>query len=181
MSKNNRILIYVEGESEAVFFNQYMKQYLKHHYGINIECQAGDIPSFKRKVTRGMYSDYKQIFVLRDLKTQRLGYQDYHCVTNMKSDFTTQSGNKFVGKIGRSYKFIVVCNEIESWALTFKRSTNNRSERHYSELFEYLRCGDKKPPCMKKYVDKLKKGEVSLEISNNKSFEYFINELQKCK
>lgn len=180
MSKTNKVLIYVEGPSEVTLFKQYLNNFIKENYEIEIECQAGDIPSFKRKVG-DFYSEYKEIFVLRDLKTQKTGYQDYFCIESMKSDFTTKNEKKFIGNIGRSYKFIVVCNEIESWALTYKRQTNNRSECHYKELFSDLKCGTKKPPCMKKYVDKLKKGELIFDTSKNKSFEYFINELIKCK
>ncbi len=178
MAKSDKVLIYVEGASEVVFFNQYLKKYLKENYDISIECQEGDIPSFKRKVN-DFYSDYKEIFILRDLKTQKDGNQDYFCIESMKSDFTTKNDKKFIGNIGRSYKFIVVCNEIESWVLTYKRQTDNRNESHYKELFKELKCS-KKPSCMKKYIAKLKKNQLVFDISKNKSFQYFINELQKC-
>ncbi len=177
MSKSDKILIYVEGESEVIFFNQYFKKYLKERYDIFIECQKGDIPSFKRKVD-DFYSGYKEIFILRDLKTQKDGNQDYFCIESMKKDFTTQKDKKFIGDIGRSYKFIVVCNEIESWILTYKKQTNNRSESHYKELFKELKCS-KKPPCMKKYIAKLKRNQLVFDISKNKSFQYFIDELKK--
>jgi len=180
MSKANKVLIYVEGESEVVLFKQYLNKYIKDSYNIQTECQKGDISSFKRKVG-DFYNEYKEIFVLRDLKTQKTGYLDYKCITDMKNDFTTKKDKKFIGNIGRSYKFIVVCNEIESWALTCKRQTNNRNECHYKELFTDLNCGNKKPPCMKKYVDKLKKGELIFDTSKNKSFKYFLDELNKCK
>lgn len=179
MSKNNKILVYVEGESEVVLFKEYLNSYIKDKYGIVIECQKGDIPTFKRKV-KDFYSDYKEVFVLRDLKTQQQGNHDYQCITNMKRDYTTKNERRFLGHIDRSYKFIVVCNEIESWVLTHKKQTNNRGECHYRELFEELKC-PKKVPCMKKLVSKLKKNEYMFDVERNKSFKYFMDELVKCK
>lgn len=180
MSKSEKILVYVEGESEEVLFKQYLNQYIKNTYGILLECQKGDIPSFKRKV-KDFYNDYKEIFILRDLKTQLNGMIDYPCITKMKQDYTTKNEKRFLGNIGRSYKFIVVCTEIESWLLTHRKNTNNRSEKHIQELFTEFNCS-KKPPCVKKVVDKLKKGNINpLDITKNKSFKYFIDELVKCK
>ena len=180
MAKSHRVLIYVEGESEEILFNQYLKGYIKNKYEINIECQKGDIPSFKRKISRGLYSDYKEIFILRDLKTEKIGYQNYHCIANMKSDFTTKKTNKFLGNIGRSYEFIVVCNEIESWILTFDKNTNNRSEKHIQEIYLKLNC-NKKVPCMKKYISKIKRDELKFDVDKNFSFKYFIDKLKLCR
>jgi len=180
MAKSNKFLIYVEGESEVVLFKQYFNKYIKDTYGIQLECQQGDIPTFKRYVQRGLYSDYKEIFVLRDLKTQQQGYVDYFCITNMKNDFTTKNTKKFIGNIGRSYKFIVVCNEIESWLMTHRKQTNNRSEKHIKELFNDFKC-KKKPECVKKVVSKVKKGEINIDISKNNSLKYFIDKLVECK
>ena len=180
MPKTHKFLIYVEGDSEIVFFNQYFNKYAKDNLDINLECQQGDIPTFKRYIKRGMYNDYKEIFVLRDLKTQKDGYIDYSCITNMKSDFVTKNTNKFIGNIGRSYKFIIVCNEIESWLLTHKKQTNNRSEKHIKELFMDFEC-TKKPECIKKIVAKIKRNEIKINIDNNKSLQYFIKKLKECK
>jgi hypothetical protein len=180
MAKSHKVLIYVEGESEEILFNQYLKKYIKDNHSINIECQKGDIPSFKRKIKQGLYLDYKEIFILRDIKTQMQHNLDYPCITKMKEDFTTLKTTKFIGNIGRSYEFIVVCNEIESWILTFKKNTNNRSEKHIQEIYTELNC-NKKVPCMKKYVTRLKRDELVFDITNNKSFKYFMDKLILCK
>ncbi len=179
MSKSNKVLIYVEGKSEILFFKGYLKQYIKEKYNINLDCQQGDIPSFKRKV-KDFYGEYKEIFILRDLKTQKKDYIDYYCITNMKKDFTICKDKKFIGDIGRSYKFIVVCNEVESWLLTQWKETDNRSEKHIQELYKKLNCNDK-IKCMQKYTQQLKQGKINFNIDKNKSFKYFINELVKCK
>ena len=127
-----------------------------------------------------MYSDYKEIFVLRDLKTEKKGYINYYCIENMKSDFKTKKEKRFLGNIGRSYEFIVVSNEIESWALTFYKKTNNRNEKHIEEIYFKLEC-NKKVPCMKKYVSKMKRGELIFDVNKNKSFKYFMDKLILCK
>jgi len=180
MAKSHKVLVYVEGKSEVIFFKQYFNKYIKDNYDINIECIEGDITSFKRNIQRGLYFDYKEIFVLRDLKTEKKGYINYYCIENMKNDFTTKREKRFLYNIGRSYKFIVVSNEIESWALTYKRETNNRSECHYREMYTEFNCS-KKTLCMKRYTDKLKKEELKFEINNNKSFKYFMDKLILCK
>ncbi len=179
MAKSHKILIYAEGESEVLFFNLFVKKYIKDKYSINIECHQGDLPSFKRKIKRGLYAKYKNIFVLRDLKTQREGYQNYYCITEMKDDFTKKNGNKFLGKLERSYVFIVVCNEIESWALTCDKNTDNRNEKHIEEIYSLLKCNSK-VPCMQKYIQKLNRKELSFDLSKNKSFKYFMDKLILC-
>ncbi|MDD2906572.1 MAG: hypothetical protein PHH41_08050 [Sulfurimonas sp.] len=180
MSKINKILIYTEGESELILFNQYLKKYFKNNYNIETECQSGDIPSFKRKISRNMFFDYKQIFILRDLKTELKGIINYPCITKMKHDYTTKTDKRFLGNIGRSYEFIVVCNEIESWTLTFKKITNNRNEKHIQEIYKELNCNNK-VKCMQKIVQKLNNGELTFKISDNSSFKYFVDKLELCK
>ena len=95
MAKSHKVLVYVEGKSEVIFFKQYFNKYIKDNYDINIECIEGDITSFKRNIQRGLYFDYKEIFVLRDLKTEKKGYINYYCIENMKNDFTTKGKRDF--------------------------------------------------------------------------------------
>ncbi|HHD80326.1 MAG TPA: hypothetical protein ENK99_01765, partial [Campylobacterales bacterium] len=78
-SKENRILLIVEN-SEADFFNQYFKYYLKENYNILIDCEPSSRGNkceitngnrMSKRIIEALDKDsYKAVFLMLDLKTK---------------------------------------------------------------------------------------------------------------
>ncbi len=74
------------------------------------------------------------------------------------------------------FYLFVICNEIESWFLTFDRDTNNLSNDK-KELMK-LWSLKSEPQIVQKMIKELKRGTIELDFTRNKSLEYFIDKLK---
>ena len=185
-SKENRILLIVEN-SEADFFNQYFKNYLKDNYNITIDCEPSgcankcEIANGNRmtnRITEALEREkYKAVFLMIDLKTKCFTSENTHeCLVELKREYLPKY------KIDKAFKnqfyLFVVCNEIESWFLTIDKNTNSVHSDHKKELMKFLKVNSE-PQIVQKMIKELKSGTYELDFSKNSSLEYFIEKLQE--
>lgn len=184
-TKEDRILLIVEN-SEADFFNQYFKNYLKDKHNILIDCEPSgrgnkcEIANGNRmtkRITEALDREhYKAVFLMIDLKTKCFTTENTHtCLVELKNEYLPKY--KVDKALSEQFYLFVVCNEIESWFLTINKETNNVHINHKKELMEFLKVNSE-PQIVQKMIKELKSGNYELDFSKNSSLAYFIEKLK---
>ncbi|CAA6814811.1 MAG: Unknown protein [uncultured Sulfurovum sp.] len=187
-SKEDRTLLIVEN-SEADFFNQYFKNYLKDNHNILIDCEASgrgnkcEIANGNRmtkRITEALDREYyKAVFRMIDLKTKCFTNENTHtCLVELKKEYLPKY--QIEKKFSKQFYLFVVCNEIESWFLTIDKESNNVYKNHKKELMAFLKVKSE-PQIVQKMIKELRHGTYELDFSKNSSFQYFIEKLKEFK
>lgn len=187
-SKENKILLIVEN-TEELFFNQYLKNYLKNSQNIEIECQKSgsgnkcEIKNFskmKRKVVESINDGYKAVFLMIDLDTQCLGSEfNYDCLVELKKDYEPKYN--IPNNIKDKFYLFIVCREIENWFLTIDeniRGVTDKIKNAKKELSKLLNSSTNEDEMVKKIISELIKGNYVLNFDKNQSLQYFIKKLK---
>lgn len=184
-TKEDRILLIVEN-SEADFFNQYFKNYLKDKHNILIDCEASgrgnkcEIVNGNRMTKRIIEvlekEFYKAVFLMLDLKTKCFITENTHtCLVELKNEYLPKY--KVDKSLSEQFYLFVVCNEIESWFLTIHKNTNSVHQNHKKELMDFLKVKSE-PQIVQKMIKELRQGTYELNFSKNSSFQFFIQKLK---
>jgi len=185
-SNQDTILLIVEN-SEVDFFNRYFREYLKNNHQIHIKCESSgssnkcNILNF-RKITKRInealqYDGYKSVFLMLDLKTNcRHTNQNHTCLVKLKNEY--QSEYKIEKEFKDRFYLFVVCNEIESWFLTFHKNTNSVNDNHKKELMKLLNVNSE-PQIVQKMIKELRAGTYALNFFHNSSLNYFVKKLKQ--
>jgi hypothetical protein len=184
-SKEDKILLIVEN-SEADFFNQYFKNYLRDNYNILIDCEPSgrgnkcEIANGNRmtkRITEALDKEsYRAVLLMLDLKTKCFATENTHtCLVKLKNEYLPKY--KIDKKFSEQFYLFVVCNEIESWFLTIDKDTNNIHQNHKKELMEFLNVKSE-PQIVQKMIKELTSGNYELDFSKNSSLAYFIEKLK---
>ena len=187
-SKEDRTLLIVEN-SEADFFNQYFKNYLKDNHNILIDCEASgrgnkcEIANGNRmtkRITEALDREYyKAVFRMIDLKTKCFTNENTHtCLVELKKEYLPKY--QIEKKFSKQFYLFVVCNEIESWFLTIDKESNNVYKNHKKELMAFLKVKSE-PKIVQKMIKELRHGTYELDFSKNSFFQYFIEKLKEFK
>lgn len=187
-TKEDKILLIVEN-SEADFFNQYFKNYIRDKYNILIDCEPSgrgnkcEIANGNRMTKRIIEAldkeFYKAVFLMLDLKTKCFTTESTHtCLVELKNEYLPKY--KIDKKFSEQFYLFVVCNEIESWFLTIDKNTDSVHKNHKKELMDFLKVKSE-PQIVQKMIKELKAGRYELDISKNSSLAYFIEKLNQFK
>lgn len=177
-TKNNKIQIIVEGESDKVFLNKLLLNNKK------IDIKNIKRISNKEKVVKSIDDSidlcYLYIIILVDLDTQKPGTENkFDCIKELKEYFYKEYLKN--DKKYNDIKVIIVDKEIECWELLgyypinniadCKKELNNKLNKNKSLTeFQMAQQVVKNKKILKNIIDN-KKG--------NKSFEYFMTVLSK--
>jgi len=188
-SKSDTILLIVEN-SEIAFFNKYFKYYLKNEESILIDsissstagkCEITNGNKMTKKVHSSLLDDgYKAVFIMIDLNTKcHSSKRNHNCLKKLKQEYEPRY--KIDKKLKSRFYLFVVCNEIESWLLTFDKkiyNTNNVNENHKDKLKKLLKVKSE-PEIVDKMIKGLLSGKYQLDFSKNTSLQHFIKKLQE--
>ncbi|NOZ91354.1 MAG: hypothetical protein GXO60_08740, partial [Epsilonproteobacteria bacterium] len=122
--------------------------------------------------------EYKAVFLMMDLKTKCYKSEQTHtCLLRLIDEYRP----KYEINQSDKFYFFVVCNEIESWFLTFDKkihNTNNVNENHKDKLKKILNVKSE-PEIVDKMIKGLLSGKYQLDFSKNTSLQHFIKKLQE--
>jgi|GEM_PF-1423876 len=187
--KEDKILLIVEN-SEADFFNNYLKSFLEQKYNIKIEaqksgsgnkCEIKNFSKMRRKIEEAINDGYKACFLMIDLATQCFGSEfNYNCLIELKRDY--QPKYKIKENLKEKFYLFIVCQEIENWYLTADkniRGITDKIRNPKEKLAKFLDSDIDEKFFTKKMIYNLNNGTYKLDINKNDSLKYFIEKLQE--
>jgi hypothetical protein len=186
---SNRILLIVEN-SEKEFFQKYFNKFLEREYGLKVDVKSSgsgnkcEITNFKKISSKiELFLDiekYKSVFLMIDLDTKCFGSnRNHNCLIKLKREYLLRY--KIKKELKSRFYLFIVCNEIESWFLTIdknKKHTNSIHENHKKEIMKLFNVNSE-PQIVQRMVRELEREKIKLDISKNKSLQYFIKKLQE--
>lgn len=189
ISKSDKILLIVEN-SEEIFFNGYLKEYLKNNHKIYIDCQKSgsnnkcEIQNFNkmnRKIVEAIDDGYKAVFLMIDLDTQCLRSDfNYDCLVELKKDYEPKY--KIPNEVKDRFYFFIVCREIENWFLTIdenQKGITDSIKNAKEKLAKFLKTKESEIEMVQKVTNELNRESYKLNFEKNKSLIHFINKLQE--